>query len=105
MTPLNFICHQMASSFKDLSLDWLIQNNDDVMILIFDQQEEYYANQQRYSKTLELHENLPIYRLPLIILSVWLLVFLLFTCIIIVITAIVIVILAFSIPTEQCLPI
>ena len=44
MTPLNFICHQMASSFKDLSLDWLIQNNDDVMILIFDQQEEYYAN-------------------------------------------------------------
>ena len=44
MTPLNFICHQMASSFKDLSLDWLIQNNDDVMILIFDQQREYYAN-------------------------------------------------------------
>ena len=44
MTPLNFICHQMASSFKDLSLDWLIQNSDDVMILIFDQQEEYYAN-------------------------------------------------------------
>ena len=34
----------MASSFKDLSLDWLIQNNDDVMILIFDQQEEYDAN-------------------------------------------------------------
>ena len=33
----------MASSFKDLSLDWLIQNNDDVMILIFDQQEEYDA--------------------------------------------------------------
>ena len=34
----------MASSFKDLSLDWLIQNNDDVMILVFDQQREYYAN-------------------------------------------------------------
>ena len=34
----------MASSFKDLLLDWLIQNNDDVMILIYDQQEEYYAN-------------------------------------------------------------
>ena len=34
----------MASSFKDLLLDWLIQNNDDVMILIFDQKEEYYAN-------------------------------------------------------------
>ena len=49
--------------------------------------------------------NLPIYRLSLIILLVWLLVFLLFTCIIIVIIAIVIVILAFSIPTEQCLPI
>ena len=45
MTSLNFvICNQMASSFKDLSLDWLIQNNDDVMILIFDQQEEYDAN-------------------------------------------------------------
>ena len=56
-------------------------------------------------QTLKLHENLPIYRLPLIILLVWLLVFLLFTCIIIVITAIVIVILAFSIPSEQCLPI
>ena len=41
----------------------------------------------------------------LLILLVWLLVFLLFTCIIIVIIAIVIVILAFSIPTEQCLPI
>ena len=38
------ICHQMASSFKDLLLDWLIQKNDDVMILIYDQQEEYYAN-------------------------------------------------------------
>ena len=36
----------MASSFKDLSLDWLIQNNDDFMILIFDQQEEYDANLQ-----------------------------------------------------------
>ena len=34
----------MASSFKGLSLDWLIQNNNDVMILIFDQQREYYAN-------------------------------------------------------------
>ena len=34
----------MPASFKGLSLDWLIQNNDDVMILIFDQQEEYYAN-------------------------------------------------------------
>ena len=34
----------MATSFKDLSLDWLIQKNDDAMILIFDQQEEYYAN-------------------------------------------------------------
>ena len=44
MTPLNFICHQMASSFKDLLLDWLIKNNDDVMIPISDQKEEYYAN-------------------------------------------------------------
>ena len=60
---------------------------------------------QRYSKTLKLHENLPIYRLSLFILSVWLLVFLLFTCIINFIIAIVIVILAISIPTEQCLPI
>ena len=38
------ICHQIASSLNDLSLDWLIQKNDDVMILIYDQQEEYYAN-------------------------------------------------------------
>ena len=45
MTSLNFvICNQMASSFKDFSLDWLIQKNDDAMILIFYQQEEYDAN-------------------------------------------------------------
>ena len=33
-----------SDGFKGLSLDWLIQNNNDVMILIFDQQREYYAN-------------------------------------------------------------
>ena len=46
----------MASSFKDLSLDWLIQNNDDVMILIFDQQREYYANLP-ISKGIDKHES------------------------------------------------
>ena len=34
----------MASSFKGLSLDGLIHKSDDVMILIFDRQREYYAN-------------------------------------------------------------
>ena len=75
----------------------------DVMILIFDQQREYYANLSISNGIRK--QKLPLYKLSLFILLVWLLVFLLLICIIIVIIAIVIVILAFSIPTEQCLPI
>ena len=46
----------------DLSYDWLTQKNDNVMILIFNQQEEYDANlpiSNGIRKKLKLHEIHP----------------------------------------------